>query len=49
MLGEEFDAASAGFKVGYEDPSHFSREYKKHFGNSPVRDVERLRATLAAS
>ena len=48
MLGEEFDAASAGFRVGYEDPSHFSREYKKHFGNSPIRDVERLRA-LAVS
>jgi len=49
MLGEEFDAASAGFKVGYEDPSHFSREYKKHFGNSPARDVERLRALVVAS
>ena len=24
------DAASAGFRVGYEDPSHFSREYKRH-------------------
>ena len=48
MLGEEFDAASAGFRVGYEYPSHFSREYKKHFGNSPIRDVERLRA-LAVS
>ena len=43
MLGEELDAASAGFRVGYEDPSHFSREYKKRFGNSPLRDVERLR------
>jgi AraC-like DNA-binding protein len=23
MLGEDMDAASAGFRVGYEDPSHF--------------------------
>jgi AraC-like DNA-binding protein len=44
MLGDEFDAASAGFKVGYEDPAHFSREYKKHFGQSPARDVARLRS-----
>lgn len=46
MLGDEFDAASAGFRVGYEDPSHFSREYKKFFGQSPVRDVERLRSMI---
>ena len=31
MLGEDLDAASAGFRVGYEDPSYFSREYKKAF------------------
>lgn len=43
MLSEELDAAGAGYRVGYEDPSHFSREYKKLFGTSPVRDVERLR------
>ncbi|RYG25881.1 AraC family transcriptional regulator [bacterium] len=43
MLSEEFDAASAGYRVGYDDASHFSRDYKKHFGQSPMRDVERLR------
>jgi len=48
MLGESLDAASAGYRVGYEDPSHFSRDYKKHFGNSPVRDVERLRSMVTA-
>jgi len=48
MLGESLDAASAGYRVGYEDPSHFSRDYKKHFGNSPVRDVERLRSMITA-
>jgi AraC-like DNA-binding protein len=47
MLGEDIDAASAGFRVGYEDPSHFSRDYKKHFGHSPMRDVERLRHMVA--
>lgn len=48
MLGEDLDAANAGFRVGYEDPAHFSREYKKHFGNSPIRDVERLRSMSMA-
>src|SRR6266568_2767894 len=33
MLGEHLDATSAGFRVGYHDASHFSRDYKKHFGN----------------
>jgi AraC-like DNA-binding protein len=43
MLGEEFDAASAGYRVGYDDASHFNREYKRLFGAPPMRDVERLR------
>jgi AraC-like DNA-binding protein len=46
MLGEALDAASAGFRVGYEDPSYFSREYKKHFGAPPQRDIAKLRSTL---
>ena len=32
MLSEDLDAAEAGHRVGYDDPSHFSREYKRHFG-----------------
>ncbi len=43
MLGEDLDAASAGFRVGYEDPSYFSRDYKKLFGAPPQRDIARLR------
>jgi AraC-like DNA-binding protein len=43
MLGEDMDAASAGFRVGYEDPSYFSREYKKLFGAPPQRDIARFR------
>jgi AraC-like DNA-binding protein len=46
MLGEEMDAASAGFRVGYEDPSYFSRDYKKFFGTPPQRDIARLRSNL---
>ena len=48
MLGENLDASSAGYRVGYDDPSHFSRDYKKHFGSSPMRDVEKLRSMAVA-
>jgi AraC-like DNA-binding protein len=43
MLGEHLDAASAAYRVGYDDASHFNREYKRLFGLPPMRDVERLR------
>jgi AraC-like DNA-binding protein len=46
MLGEALDVASASFRVGYEDPSYFSREYKKFFGTPPQRDIARLRSNL---
>jgi AraC-like DNA-binding protein len=43
MLGEGLDAASAGYRVGYSDASHFTREYKRLFGTPPMHDVEQLR------
>ncbi len=43
MVGQAFDAAAAGYKVGYESPSQFTREYRRLFGAPPVRDVTRLR------
>jgi AraC-like DNA-binding protein len=46
MLNEDCDAASAGYRVGYEDPAYFSREYKKLFGAPPQRDISKLRSTL---
>lgn len=46
MLGENMDVAIASFSVGYEDPSYFSREYKKLFGNPPHRDIAKLRGNL---
>lgn len=43
MLGEDLDAASAAYRVGYNDASHFNREYKSVFGVPPMRDIQRLR------
>jgi AraC-like DNA-binding protein len=47
MLGEALDASSAAYQVGYDDASHFNREYKRLFGLPPMRDVKRLKATAA--
>ena len=46
MLGENLDATSAAIRVGYDDASHFNREYKRLFGAPPMRDVERLREAV---
>ena len=43
MLSEDFDAASAAYRVGYHDPAYFNREYKSLFGVPPIRHVQRLR------
>ena len=44
MLGEDLDATSAAYQVGYNDAAYFSREYKSLFGNPPKRDIQLLRA-----
>jgi AraC-like DNA-binding protein len=49
MLGEDLDAASAAYRVGYRDASHFNREYKSLFGVPPMRDVQRLRQEAQVS
>lgn len=42
MLEHRMDVASAAFKVGYESPSQFSREYSRLFGAPPLRDIRNL-------
>ena len=42
MLTENTDATTAGYKVGYESPSQFNREYSRLFGAPPMRDIKRL-------
>jgi AraC-like DNA-binding protein len=46
MLSEGLDASAAGYKVGYESPSQFSREYSRLFGAPPLRDLARLRKII---
>ncbi len=43
MLSDGLEAASASYRVGYESPSHFSREYRRMFGAPPRADVGKLR------
>jgi len=43
----EMASAGAGYQVGYDDPAHFSRAYKRMFGAPPMRDAERLRGTAS--
>ncbi|HET8849869.1 MAG TPA: hypothetical protein VFM78_08285 [Marinobacter sp.] len=43
MLTEGLEAATASYRVGYESPSHFSREYSRLFGAPPKTDVSLLR------
>jgi AraC-like DNA-binding protein len=49
MLSDGMDAATASFKVGYESPSQFSREYRRLFGAPPRQEIEGARKTLAAA
>ena len=46
MLGEGIDAAEAAFRVGYESPSQFGREYLRMFGASPRRDLTALKVEV---
>ena len=48
MLAGGATAGTAGFTVGYESPSQFSREYRRMFGAPPRQDIERLHAAPLA-
>ncbi|MEU3980414.1 AraC family transcriptional regulator [Streptomyces sp. NPDC026672] len=37
------DVTGVGFRVGYDNPSQFSREYRRLFGAPPSRDAVRMR------
>ncbi|XAW90643.1 AraC family transcriptional regulator [Vibrio sp. CDRSL-10 TSBA] len=48
MLTENLDAMATTFKVGYESPSQFSREYSRLFGAPPSKDIKALREADSA-
>jgi AraC-like DNA-binding protein len=45
LIARPDDIAGAGFAVGYNSPSQFSREYARRYGRPPGKDAERLRAS----
>lgn len=46
MLNDGLEASVAGYRVGYESPSQFSREYSRLYGAPPLRNMARLRSAL---
>ena len=47
MISRDLDAAGAGFRVGYDDPSHFSRDYRRFFGEPPRRHIAGVKNAVA--
>lgn len=43
LLSETSGAGDVGFRVGYESPSQFSREYARFFGLPPTSDLKKQR------
>lgn len=43
MLTENLGAITTTFRVGYESPSQFSREYSRLFGSPPATDIKMLK------
>jgi AraC-like DNA-binding protein len=48
MVIHGLDAGTAALEVGYESASQFTREYKRFFGQTPMRDTRSLRSTDGA-
>lgn len=49
LIADPSDVAGAGYAVGYESSSQFSREYRRQFGTSPGKDAARLRESALAT
>ena len=48
MMSEGADIGAAGYAVGYQSPSQFSREYRRLYGAPPSRDLESFLPSAAA-
>lgn len=44
MTIQNMTVSDAAFKVGYESPSQFSREYSRMYGLSPSADIQKLQS-----
>jgi AraC-like DNA-binding protein len=49
LLTETMQASDTAFRVGYESPSQFSREYARMYGHPPAKDIRRNREALVIS
>lgn len=49
MFSEGVEVSTASYRVGYESPSQFSREYARLFSLSPRADIEQLRSDDVAA
>jgi len=47
LLAGNSDVGSIGYRVGYESPSQFSRDYRRQFGLPPGQDARELRQNTA--
>jgi AraC-like DNA-binding protein len=47
MLAANANVEDAALAVGYGSATQFNREYKRHFGEPPHRNIKRLRASVA--
>ena len=45
MLSDKYDVTQAAFAVGYESVPQFNREYKRLFGESPRKDITKMKVT----
>ncbi|GGG69599.1 AraC family transcriptional regulator [Paenibacillus radicis (ex Gao et al. 2016)] len=46
MLTETVQASDAAFRVGYESPSQFSREYARIYGRPPMLDIQAILSSI---
>jgi len=46
MLSEGLDSGEVARRVGYESHSQYNREYRRLFGQPPVRDIKGLRLSV---
>jgi AraC-like DNA-binding protein len=49
MLEESYEVGTAALDVGYESSTQFIREYRRLFGEAPLRNIKALRTSVLTS